>query len=69
MALERVNQISCAGVPYFAGTIVAARNELVPVFVEAAVRERQHMALEFLHQDKLLIFFLVNLFYEFCMRN
>ena len=44
MAFKRVDKVSRAGVPYLAGSIVAASDELIPVLVEAAVSQRQHMS-------------------------
>ena len=40
MAFKRVDKVSCAGVPDLAGSVIAPSDELVPVFVEAAVRQR-----------------------------
>lgn len=67
MALQRVYQVSCASVPYFASTIVAASNELISILVEATICQGQHMTLQFLDQYKLLVSLFVNLLNEFCM--
>ena len=54
MSFEGVYEIAGIGIPKFAGTVVAASNELIAVFVEAAIGEGQHMSLQFLHKQKLL---------------
>lgn len=61
MSLEGVDQVAGVGVPQLAGPIVAARDELVAVLIEAAVGQRQHVALQFLHQHELLLAFLFDL--------
>ena len=48
MALKRMDEIAAGSVPKLAGSIIAASDELVSIFIEAAVGERQNMALEFL---------------------
>ena len=53
--LEGVDEVAGVGVPQLAGAVVAASDELVPVLVEAAVGEGQHVALQLLHQHKLLL--------------
>ncbi len=45
MALEGVKLFGGLGVPDFAGTVVAACDEFVAVFVEGAVGQRQRVAL------------------------
>jgi hypothetical protein len=42
-----MDEVSGGGVPEFAGTIVAAGEELVTVFVETAVGEGEDVAFEF----------------------
>ena len=44
-----MDEISGAGVPDFAGSVIASRDKFVPVFVEAAVGEREYMSFEFLN--------------------
>lgn len=39
-------QVAGVGVPDLAGSIVAASDKLVPIFVEAAVSEREDMRLQ-----------------------
>lgn len=55
MSFEGVYEIAGIGIPQFAGPVVAAGNELIAVFVEAAIGEGQHMSLEFLHKQELLL--------------
>jgi hypothetical protein len=64
MSLKGMNQITSIGVPQFAGAIVAARDKLIPVLVEAAIGEGQDVPLEFLHQQKLLLPLLLHLAHE-----
>ena len=64
VALERVYQRASAGVPNFAGAVVAARDEFIAVLVEAAVRQRQHVSFKFLDQDEFLLPLLLDLLDE-----
>lgn len=41
-----MNEVASAGIPYFAGSIVAASDEFVTIFVEAAVGEGKNMSLQ-----------------------
>jgi len=45
MSLKRVNKSSSASVPNFAGSVIAASEELVSILVEAAIRKGEHMSL------------------------
>lgn len=55
MAFKRVHQIAAGGIPELTCSIIAAGYELVAVLVEAAVGEREHMALQFLDEFELLL--------------
>ena len=65
MSLKRVDKVATCGIPEFAGSIIAASDKLIPIFVEAAVGEGQHMPLKFLHQLKLLLSFFFDLLHQF----
>ena len=44
-----MEEISRLGLPNLAGTIIAARDELIAVLVEAAIGEWEDMTLEFFY--------------------
>ncbi len=61
MSFEGVDEVAGIGVPQLAGAVVAARDELVSVLIEAAVGEGQHVSFQFLHQHELLLSFFFDL--------
>lgn len=65
MAFKRVNEVTGRSVPEFAGTIITACQELIPVLVETAVGKGEDVAFQFLDQSKLLLFFVLNFLDEF----
>ena len=44
MSFEGVDKIAGIGIPQLAGSIIAASDKLVAIFIEAAVCERQYVA-------------------------
>jgi hypothetical protein len=60
-----MDECSSIGIPDLAGSIIAACDKLVSVFIEAAVGERQHMAFQFLDQYELLLSLLFDLLGQF----
>lgn len=62
-----MEEISRLGLPNLAGTIIAARDELIAVLIEPTVSEREYVRLEGLKQFKILLFFLFYLKYQFCV--
>lgn len=69
MSFQGMDEVSSGGVPEFAGTIVAAGEELVAVFVEAAVGEGEDMAFEFFDKSEFLLFFVLDLFDQFLVKG
>ena len=55
VTLQGMHEIAAGGVPQLAGTIIAARDELVPILIEAAIGQGQHVAFQLLHQLELLL--------------
>jgi len=62
VALERMDERACVSIPDFASSIIAACDELIPIFVEAAVGEWKHMTFQLFDQHELLLPFLLYLF-------
>lgn len=60
-----MDEVSGAGVPDFAGSIVAACQKFIPVLVETAVSERQNVTLELFGQLKLLLSLFLNFLDQF----
>ena len=60
-----MDQCAGGGVPDFAGSVIAASDELVSIFVEAAVGEGKDMSFEFFDKDKLLLSFFFYFFDQF----
>lgn len=58
-----MDKVSSGSVPDFAGTIIAAGEELVAVFVEAAVGEGKYVALGLFDEGELLFLFVFYFFY------
>jgi hypothetical protein len=55
--------------PNLAGTVVAACDELIAVFVEGAVGEGQNMCLERLEEPEILLLLLLDFEDKLCMGN
>ena len=58
-----MDKVSGGSVPDFAGTIITAGEELVTVFVKAAVGEGKYMALGLFDEGELLFLFVFYFFY------
>ena len=65
MPLEGMDEVTGVCIPQLACSIIAASDELVSVLIEAAIGERQHVALQFLYQHELLLSLLLNLLHQF----
>ena len=65
MSFQGMDEVSSGCVPEFTGTIIAAGEELVAVFVETAVSEGEDVAFEFFDKSEFLLFFILNLFNKF----
>lgn len=69
MSLEGVYEIACFGLPQLARSIVAARNEVISIFIEGAVSQWQYVSLEPLILLKSLLFLLIDLANELYDNN
>jgi hypothetical protein len=65
VSLKGVNQVATSCIPKFAGSIIAASDKLVAVFIKAAIGEWQNMSFQLLQERELLVSLLLDLFNQF----
>lgn len=67
MPFEGMNEVAGGCIPKLASTIITACEELISVFVETAIGEREYVAFEFFDKCELLLLFIFDFLYQLCL--
>ena len=64
MSFEGMDKVTSSSVPKLTSTIITACEELISVFVKAAISQRENVTFKFFDKGELLLLFIFDFLYQ-----